>query len=348
MGRSFRFIPRRACYPGNVLLNSRLTPAPLLALDFTADLRERQKMKRPTAKTLLRFVQVWLVCLMAACTPAIAQQTPAAPAAGTKHARAGDFTFHSASLGRDMHYRVLLPREYGQGGRFPVLYLLHGLYGNYLDWDTRTGLENYARNLPILIVMPDADDSWYTNSATVPADKFEDYIAKDLIAEVDNRFATIRNRDARAIAGLSMGGYAAMKFALKRPDLFAFAGSLSGALNAGTNLNAQRPEFRAKLLEVFGPEGSPTRRQNDVFRLLNASAPQTPYPYLYLACGTSDYFLQTNREFVSQLSSRKIAYEFHETAGGHTWEYWDAAVQPMLRAMERTLSASPAARTRQK
>ena len=301
-------------------------------------------MKRPTKRMLLWFAQLWLVCLMPASAPAIAQQAPAVASAGTKHAR--DFTFHSVSLGRDMHYRVLFPRDYAEGGRFPALYLLHGLYGNYLDWDTRTGLQNYARDLPVLIVMPDADDSWYTNSATVPADKFEDYIANDLIAEVDGRFATIRNRAARAIAGLSMGGYAAMKFALKYPDLFAFAGSLSGALNAGTNLYAQRTEFRAKLLEVFGPEGSPTRAQNDVFTLVNA-APSTPYPYLYLACGTSDYFLATNREFVSQLSSRKIPYEYHETAGGHTWEYWDAAVQPMLRAMERTLSR-PLARDRRK
>lgn len=294
-------------------------------------------MKHPTRKTLPWFAYFWLASVLALCAPALAQKPAPAPA-HSQHERVADFAFHSASLGRDMRYRVLFPRDYGQGGRFPVLYLLHGLYGNYLDWDTRTGLENYARNLPVLIVMPDADDSWYTDSATVPADKFENYIAKDVIAEVDGRFATIRNRDARAIAGLSMGGYAAMKFALKYPDLFAFAGSLSGALNAGTNLYAQRPEFRAKLLEVFGPEGSSTRAQNDVFTLLSASASQTSYPYLYLACGTSDYFLQTNREFVSQLSSRKIPYEYHETAGGHTWEYWDAAVQPMLRAMERTLS----------
>jgi putative tributyrin esterase len=279
-----------------------------------------------------------LVFLLALCAPALAQKsTPVA--ANSKDGRVADFTFHSVSLGRDMRYRVLFPRDYDGSGRFPVLYLLHGLYGNYLDWDTRTGLENYTSNLRILIVMPDADDSWYTDSATVPADKFEDYIAKDLIAEIDGRFQTIRNRDARAIAGLSMGGYAAMKFALKYPDLFAFAGSLSGALNAGQNLYIERPEFRAKLLEVFGPEGSATRAENDVFLLLGAS-PRAPYPYLYLASGTSDYFLETNRAFVRQLSLRKIPYEYHETAGGHTWEYWNAAVEPMLRAMERTLSVS--------
>src|ERR1700733_2508440 len=89
-----------------------------------------------------------------------------------------DCVFRSASLERDMHYRVLFPQNYENGRRFPVLYLLHGAYGDYLNWDSRTGLEKYARDLRLLIVMPDADDSWYTNSATVSGDKFEDYIAR--------------------------------------------------------------------------------------------------------------------------------------------------------------------------
>jgi len=235
-----------------------------------------------------------------------------------------------------MRYRVLYPRDYANGGRFPVLYLLHGLYGDYLNWDTRTGLENYARNLPLLIVMPDANDSWYTNSATVPQDKFEDYIAKDLISEVDENYRTIRDRHGRAIAGLSMGGYGALKLGLKYPELFVFAGSLSGALNAPQKLDTLRPDFRAKLLEVFGNQGSPQRTENDIFLLLNSSR-QTPYPYLSLACGEDDFFVDANRAFVLQLSSRKLVYQYHETPGGHTWEYWDGALEPMLQAVEHVI-----------
>lgn len=254
-----------------------------------------------------------------------------------------DVAFHSASLGRDMRYRVLLPAGYEQGGRFPVLYLLHGIYGDYLNWDTRTDLERYVDQLHLrmIIVMPDADDSWYTNSATVRGDKFEDYIAKDLIAEVDQKFPTIRGRHARAVAGLSMGGYGAVKLGIKYPDLFAFAGSLSGALNAGQNLDELRPDFRAKLLQVFGPAGSETRAKNDVFRLLDAPH-ESPYPYFYLACGTSDFFLGTNRAFVEQLSSRHVAYEYHETSGGHEWEYWDKSLEPMLKAVSVAIANSTA------
>lgn len=248
-----------------------------------------------------------------------------------------DEVFHSSSLTRDMHYRVLLPATYEAGGRFPVLYLLHGLYGDYMNWDTRTRLEEYAKGINVIVVMPDADDSWYTNSVTAPADKFEDYIVKDLISEIDEKYRTLRDRHTRAIAGLSMGGYGSIKFGLKHPELFVFAGSLSGAFNTAHDLDTLRPEFRAKLLEVFGNEGSPTRAENDVFSLSNAP-PRAMLPYFYVACGTSDFFLETNRAFAKQLSSKKLEYEYHETSGGHDWDYWDRELQPMLQAVVHVLN----------
>jgi len=129
---------------------------------------------------------------------------------------------------------------------------------------------------------------------------------------------------------------------LKDPELFAFSSSLSGAFNATQNLDTLRPEFRTKLLEVFSSEGSSTRAENDVFNLLSAQH-ETPYPYFYLACGSSDFFLGTNRAFAQQLSSRNLAYEYHETAGGHTWQYWDGAVKPLLQAVDRALDNGRAA-----
>jgi len=282
----------------------------------------------------------YLLFLLLSCCPGLSQGTKAGSGATSNHnPRLKDAVFHSGSLERDMRYRVLLPLGYAKGGRFPVVYLLHGLYGDYLNWETRTQLENYARNMHLLIIMPDADDSWYTNSATVAGDKFEDYVAKDLVNEIDEKYRTIRDRHGRAIAGLSMGGYGAVKLTLKHPDLFVFAGSLSGAVNAAQDLDKLRPEFRAKLVEIFGNEGSRERSENDIFLLLNSSHANS-YPYFYLSCGTEDSFLDTNRAFVLQLASRKIAYEYHETPGGHTWDYWDGALQPMLEAARRVLSAS--------
>jgi S-formylglutathione hydrolase FrmB len=249
-----------------------------------------------------------------------------------------DGLFHSESLNRDMHYRILLPRGYQTGEkRFATLYLLHGLYGDYLNWDTRTKLEQYAEPLPLIIVMPDAGNSWYTNSATVPGDRFEDYIVKDLIPEIDSHYRTVRSRHARAIAGLSMGGYGAIKFALKYPEMFAFAGSLSGALDAPRDLDTRVLEFRENLLAVFGPIGHANRSANDLFLLLDQVEPAS-LPYLYVECGTEDDFLAINRDFVSSLPRRKIGYEYHETPGGHSWEYWDRSAQNLLRSSLKVLN----------
>jgi putative tributyrin esterase len=282
---------------------------------------------------ILRLI-LFLSLIPLAFAPALASEKPPIP--GTRASQLDlvrDSVFYSVSLKREMRYRVLIPRDYEKNGRVRVLYLLHGLYGDYRNWDSYTGLQNYAGNLRLLIVMPDADDAWYTNSATVPLDRFEDYIVKDLISEIDEKYKTIRAAKGRAIAGLSMGGYGAVKLGLKYPQLFAFVGSLSGALNAAQNLDIQRPEFRPKLREVFGDEGSRTRGENDIFQLLSTPH-QTPRPYFYLACGTNDFLLETNRALAEQLSSRNINYEYHETPGGHTWAYWDRALLLLLECIE--------------
>lgn len=289
-------------------------------------------------KVLIRFL---FVALAATCTAQV-RSRPVPPSEKTPEScvQMQDGGFHSPSLDREMKYRILLPCSYQTGSeRFPVLYLLHGLYGDYLNWDTHTELERYAEKYEVLVVMPDAGDSWYTNSATNPKDRFEDYIAKDLVAEIDRKFRTLRSRDARAIAGLSMGGYGALKIALRYPKDFAFAGSLSGALNAPQDLADRQPAFRDQLLKVFGSAGSTTRADNNVFSMLK-SAGANDLPYFYLACGSADSFLPVNRDFAAQLSARGALYEYHETAGGHAWDYWDRSVQDLLRAAAGVLSKS--------
>ncbi len=284
------------------------------------------------------FIRCLFMVLVATCCAQVRKAAPHSNKMPGSCVRVQDGAFHSAALDRVMKYRVLLPCSYQTGGgRFPVLYLLHGLYGDYLNWDTLTNLEHYAQKYELIVVMPDAGDSWYTNSATDPRDKFENCIAKDLVAEIDGKLRTLRTRQGRAIAGLSMGGYGSLKIALRYHDDFAFAGSLSGALDAPLDLGDKKPVFRDQLLKVFGPPGSAVRADNNLFSLLQ-SAGQKDLPYFYLACGNADDFLQVNRDFAAQLSSRGAAYEYHETAGGHAWDYWDRSVQDLLRAVAGVIS----------
>src|SRR5213595_3866915 len=144
--------------------------------------------------------------------------------------------FQSKLVNATLPYNVILPPDYRTSSRtrYPVLYLLHGLTGHYSDWLTKTNVADYAAQYRMIVVMPEGKDGWYTDSATVPNDKYESYVLKELIPDVQKRYRTIETRFGRGVAGLSMGGYGALKFGLKSPESFTFAASLSGVLGPAT------------------------------------------------------------------------------------------------------------------
>ena len=256
-------------------------------------------------------------------------------------ARGREESVQSSALGRTMKYRVLLPEAYARTlRRYPVLYLLHGLGGDYTDWTSRTNVAEYSRQLGLIIVMPDGGNQWYTNAADGTA-AYEDYVLNDLPTDVAKKLRTVNSRYGRAIAGLSMGGYGAVKMALKRPAQFAVAGSFSGAFNVTREGELERLIGEAesqRLQTIFGPPGSPTRRDNDLVSLASALKPAGA-PYVYVDCGTADNALiVANREVVAVLHTSGAAYEYHETAGGHSWDYWDRRIREFLPVLMRKLA----------
>ena len=250
-------------------------------------------------------------------------------------------TVHSAALGRAMRYRVLLPEHYDASlERYPVLYLLHGLGGDYTDWTTRSNVAEYSRTLPLIIVMPDGGNQWYTNADDGSA-RYEDYILTDLQADVVKKYRTINSRYGRAIAGLSMGGFGAVKLALKRPAAFAVVGSFSGAFGATRDGELERLIGGAeaeRMRSIFGPPGSKTREANDVFTLAATLKPAAA-PYIYIDCGIADNSLiAANRDVVAALHKAGVTYEYHEVPGAHTWDYWDRRVREFLPVLLRRLA----------
>lgn len=241
-----------------------------------------------------------------------------------------DDTVASAALGRTMKYRVLLPEGYERSGdQYRALYLLHGLNGDYTDWSTRSELTRIARALPLVIVMPDGENAWYTNAAD-KGPRFEDYVADDLVKDVERKYRVIRSRYGRAIAGLSMGGYGALKIALKRPDTFAAAGGFSSAFGVtDPAFDDTMPAYKDQLYRIYGLAGSDTRTANDILLIAGKAKPETA-PSLYLDCGTADPLLPENRELVAILQKRGFAYEYHEVPGAHTWDYWNRRVEVFL------------------
>ena len=244
--------------------------------------------------------------------------------------------FKSELIGKVLPYDALLPPGYFKSNRrYPVLYLLHGLFGRHDDWITRTNLAEYAAQYELIIITPEGHDNWYVDSANVPQDKYESYFVRELIPDVDARYRTIKDRRARGIAGLSMGGYGALKFGFKQRGYFAFAGSLSGALDPASRTE-EHPGFaweilRPSLVAVFGPPNSPAREANDLHQIARSASDISSLPYLYFDCGLEDGFLATNREFAEILVAKKIPHQYRQLPGGHNWEYWDRQVREILR-----------------
>ncbi|HEX5285272.1 MAG TPA: alpha/beta hydrolase family protein [Bryocella sp.] len=246
-------------------------------------------------------------------------------------------SFFSAALQRQMRYDIVLPAGYASGQqRFPVLYLLHGWQGDETNWVTLTHLVELASRYALIIVTPQAANSWYVNSATNPADRYADYIVNDLIAEIDGHYRTIASSHQRAIAGLSMGGYGAVLLTLRHPGLFSFTASISGAFDGPSGAEQVMPQLKASTDQAFGPSGSPTRKENDLDPLIAAADPAKT-PYVLLECGTADPFLPSDRHVIEELWSRGISYEYHELPGAHTWSFWDNSLPSLLDALSRKL-----------
>jgi putative tributyrin esterase len=263
----------------------------------------------------------------------------------------GDFELKSALLGRTIGYQILYPVRYenseNRGKRFPVVYLLHGLTGHSTNWLERTKIALYATHYDLFIVMVEGGNGWYTDSATVPADKYESYILRELIPDVEKRFRVSTQREGRAIAGLSMGGYGAIKFGLKYPEMFAMAASMSGAFGAASWTEKELKDpgvIRDSVLQAFGPAESPTRATNDIPKLAQAIAAKktTQIPYLYFDCGTEDFIFDESRALARLFLELKIPHEYRQLPGTHSWTYWDAQVQEILKLAAQRLQFSNA------
>ena len=240
-----------------------------------------------------------------------------------------DGILNSGLMQREMPYRLLLPQDYeDSGSNYPVLYLLHGLFGSFENWTTLTELESYAARHRLIVVMPEGENGWYTDGVNAD-DKYESYLIRELIPLIGEQFRTITGTEGCGIAGLSMGGYGAFKLALKFPQMFKFAASISGAFEV-TKWSDKSPtaawdEFGPPINRIFGNAGSEIRAANDLKYIVEnlTEAEIVDLPFLYFDCGVGDEFIVANERLASLLDRRGIKHEFRTLAGGHDWEYWN-------------------------
>nr|MDQ3322330.1 esterase family protein [Acidobacteriota bacterium] len=198
----------------------------------------------------------------------------------------------------------------------------------------------YSLPYNFIIVMPDGGkESWYVDNVNLPNDKYESYFIKELIPEIDAKYRTIGDRNNRIIAGLSMGGYGAVKFGLKYPEKFVLVGSFSGAMDAVVKTQNYKHLIKS-VADVFGDENSQARKENDIFKIINESSTEKikNFSFLFVDCGTEDHQFQSNRDFVALLTDKKVRHEYRQKPGVHNWAFWDSEVREFLRVADEMMS----------
>lgn len=209
----------------------------------------------------------------------------------------------------------------------PVLYLLHGLSDDHTIWLRRTSVERYVAPLGLAVVMPQVHRSYYTDEAY--GSRFWTFLSEELPAVVHTFFRLSQRREDTFVAGLSMGGYGAMKWALREPERFAAAASLSGALDiAGNTTQRVRPEDPMLTRRLFGDE--PVAGTDADLLHLVARADPAALPALRLWCGTEDGLLGANHTFHDACLKADLPVELHLGPGDHDWAYWDARISDVL------------------
>ena len=226
----------------------------------------------------------------------------------------------SSILDMDVNYSVYLPPSYESGGPFPVLYLLHGYYGNHLDWP-RNGMRqimdrelNSGNSTEMIVIMPDGMDSFYIDDFDERKLDYEQFFFQEFVPEIESKFNIVKAKTHRGIAGLSMGGYGATTYGLKYHHLFSFAYSMSGV--------------------VFLDE-----KFENIFEIVNSktSTELTQLPKIFLDCGTEDFLFESNDYLSNFLTQKNIEHTFTKGIGAHEWSYWVNSLPTVLNEYSKLL-----------
>ena len=238
--------------------------------------------------------------------------------------------FYSESLGYNVNCEVIIPQQSRsligmkttRGETYRTLYLLHGYSDDCTIWQRRTSIERYVADRNMAVVMPSAGLSGYTDMKDGGA--YRTFIADELPSVMRSFFNGMSDRrEDNFIAGLSMGGYGAMKLGLQKPESYGGIASFSGAFDVYRRAKSGSDYWRS----VFGdPEGIPGS-ENDVYYLAEkVKKDGSPLPGIYMWCGTEESLLDEDRRMNDLLCACGYTVKYVETPGIHHWKYWDEQV----------------------
>lgn len=225
------------------------------------------------------------------------------------------------------------PKEfYGSGIKYPVLWLLHGTYGDHTDWVRKSSIELYACEKDLAVVMPSALNSNYSNWDDFAIGySMWDYVTEELMPMIYNWYPISDRRADNFIAGLSMGGGGACKFAVNHPEKFAAAAILSSAPRNLRNIDLATADARTLTsIQNAGSLEEYVNSYENVWDKLAELNGKGVLPRLYFACGTEDFLYQRFLDFRSYAKEIGLDATFETGPGKHEWRFWDTFIQKAL------------------
>eukprot|EP00130_Batrachochytrium_dendrobatidis_P008656 XP_006683531.1 hypothetical protein BATDEDRAFT_93290 [Batrachochytrium dendrobatidis JAM81] len=237
-----------------------------------------------------------------------------------------------------MSMNVILPqnsfssRDRGMGrDKYPTLFLLHGFSDNHTIWARNTSIERYVSGLDLAVVMPAADNSYYTNM--IDGGDYWTFLTEELPFVARSLFPLSEKREDNFVAGNSMGGYGALKWGLNKPDQFAAIATLSGVTDIVYHLENIRNEAGDKsrsLSLVFGNEDIRNTSSDMLWKVNQFGNTYDEKPKLYQACGTEDFLYERNKRFLEACIDTSFDITTDFGPGDHDWKYWDRQIQYVL------------------
>lgn len=221
---------------------------------------------------------------------------------------------------------VIVPgNDKKQNELYPTVYLLHGFGGNYSNWLLRVpALQDYADGYRLIIVCPDGEfGSWYFDSPVDSSFRYETYVSKEVPAFVEAHYPAIKDRKARAISGLSMGGHGALFLGFRHADFFGACGSMSGALVIERITRGFQVEKRLG-------DTSNKERYNEYSIMKQMESYPGDSLAVIMDSGTEDPIVEMSRMAHRKMLALKIPHDYIERPGRHDWSYWRTAVQFQL------------------
>ncbi len=242
----------------------------------------------------------------------------------------------SQKMNKNIKTVMITPAGYDKQQSSPVVYLLHGYGGDYSNWVKNVPeIKALADEYNMIIACPDGGrGSWYWDSPLDKNFQYETFVSTELVSWVDEHYKTKKERGARAIIGLSMGGHGALYLALKHQDVFGAAGSTSGGVDI-------RPFPKNwDMAQRLGSYAEFPQRweDNTVTNMLYLLTPGSLE--LMIDCGTGDFFYQVNKNLHEQLLLRNIPHTYIERPGVHNWEYWSNSIRYQLLFMHHFFAKS--------